>query len=105
MTKAQTASNYFDVNKNSLTYDESYSILDFIDSVDPDGTSEELFHEIVDTGRWESHEFTVFKFSDDSLLGVEHSEGLTEYQDSTGVTDVYVVNEVEVMTKQYVKAV
>lgn len=64
-------------------------VLDFIDTVAPNAV--EVFHELVDTGRWMSYEFTVYKLEDGSHVGIAHSEGLTENQESEGVTDVYPV--------------
>lgn len=101
MNMAQVSAKYFHDNKYTLTRDGNYQVSDFMDWVDPNHVSEELYNETLDTSRWESNEFTVFKFPDGSMLGVEHSEGLTENQESTGVTDVYEVGRREVMTWDY----
>jgi hypothetical protein len=62
-----------------------------------------VFTETTYRGRWQAQMFDVYKLTDGSFLGVEYMEGLTEYQDSTGVTDVYKVEPREIVTFEYYK--
>lgn len=73
----------------------------FIQELNLDGR--EVFSEITDTGRWDIHWFTVYRFPDGSLVGIEHSEGATENQENEGITDVYVVEARNVLHTEYHK--
>lgn len=65
--------------------------------------AKEVYSEIVETGRWDIHWFTVYRFSDESFVGIEHKEGATENQENEGITDVYVVQAGEVLHTEYYK--
>lgn len=61
--------------------------------------------ETHDSRRWHQATTTYWGFDDGSWLAIDWDSGLTEYQDSAGPYDIYLVEQYEevVITKKYRK--